>query len=368
MELREPDFSRFRRTLLLEGEPDFVPLFDSVHRDVKSAFLGKPLTDLKGEVEFAIAAGYDFVMAAVGLQRFFGLGKHSYYGQEASFATKKPILQAKTAKYSVFTDAEEERAWAEEGKGNITTMEEFENFPWPTIKDFDFSLLKTVGEHLPPGMKVINTVQGVFTPVWLLMGGETFYLSLIDNPGLVAKMFDKITTLQYECIQRIVSFDCLGALRVNDDIAYKNGLLISPGHLREYFFPWLKEVGKLCERKDLPFILHTDGNVYEVLDDIIDAGVNGLHPIEPSAMDIGYLKKKVGDKLCLLGGIDVDLMTRGTPEEVEALVRRNLREIAPGGGYIVGASNSVPEYIPLVNYNAMRETTLNYGGYPISLS
>jgi len=338
-----------------------------VHRDVKSAFLGKPVTDIASEAEFAVAAGYDFLPVAVGLQRFFGLGTHSYYGQQASFASKKPALKAKSARYSVFTDAEEERGWAEEGVGNITNLEEFESFAWPSDKDFDFSPFEAAEQHLSPRMKVVATVAGTFTPVWLLMGGETFYLSLLENPALIARMFEKVEALQYECIRRVVRLDCVGALRINDDIAYNNGLLVSPKHLRGYFFPWLKKVAELCKQQDLPLIFHTDGNVYEVLDDIIDAGVSGLHPIQPNAMDIGYLKQKVGDKLCLLGNIDVDVMTRGTPQEVEAMVKKNLKEIAPGGGYIVGASNSVPEYIPLDNYNAMRQTTLEYGGYPISL-
>ena len=79
------------------------------------------------------------------------------------------------------------------------------------------------------------------------------------------------------------------------------------------------------------------------------------------------LKRRVGDKLCLLGNIDMDVLARGNPQEVEELVKRNLKEIAPGGGYVVGSSNSVPEYIPLANYNAMVKTTLKLGRYPITL-
>ena len=84
-------------------------------------------------------------------------------------------------------------------------------------------------------------------------------------------------------------------------------------------------------------------------------------------MDIGYLKRIAGNKLCLLGNIDMDVLARGSSQEIEELVKRNLKEIAPGGGYVVGSSNSVPEYIPVENYNAMVKTALKLGRYPIPL-
>ena len=83
-------------------------------------------------------------------------------------------------------------------------------------------------------------------------------------------------------------------------------------------------------------------------------------------MDIVELKAGVGGRLCVMGNIDLAYtLTRGSPEEVAEEVRMRLRQVAPGGGYILGSSNSVPEYVPLANYQAMRETALRYGVYPI---
>jgi len=79
------------------------------------------------------------------------------------------------------------------------------------------------------------------------------------------------------------------------------------------------------------------------------------------------VKEKVGHKMCLLGGVSVDVLSRGTPEAVRKLTKEILRKAAPGGGLIIGASNSVPDYVPIDNYNAMRETALKYGIYPISV-
>jgi uroporphyrinogen decarboxylase len=84
-------------------------------------------------------------------------------------------------------------------------------------------------------------------------------------------------------------------------------------------------------------------------------------------MDIAETKRKWGHKLCLIGNIDLGYtLTRGTPQEVEAEVKHRLREVAPGGGYCLGSSNSVTDFVPLQNYNAMREAALRYGAYPIA--
>lgn len=360
--MRKPDFARVRKTLLLQGEPDYVPLFDSVDKQLKNAILGRNVATLKDEVDFAVTAGYDFVHFEIGLRPLWR--NRALAGKEGA---ANPVLKVERARYSVINDTDNERAWANEGKGVITSEKEFEEFGWPTVADFDFSVLTEVKKYMPAGMKALVTVDGIYTPIWLLMGGEFFYRSLVKNPAFVARMFERVGDMQYKLIEKILSYDSVGALRSNDDIAYNAGTLVSPKHLRQYVFPWLKTVGDLCKKKDIPLIFHSDGNLTAVLDDIVAAGVKGLHPIQPNAMDIITLKKNYGDKLCFLGNIDMDIMTRGTEKDVEALVLKNLKNIAPGGGYLVGASNSVPEYIPVKNYNAMRETALKYGQYPISV-
>ncbi len=361
--MRKPDFKRFETVLRLQGEPDYVPLFDSVDAQVKSAFLGRKVAGLKDEVEFAEKAGYDYVLIEIGLRPMW---RTKVIGGQGT-ASGKPVLQFEKARYSVYTDEENARAWADEHSGNIKTMKDFESFTFPKLADFDFSPVEKIQPLLPPGMKIIASVDGVFTPVWLLMGGENFYLSLIKNPELVAKMFEQVGGTQHEVVRKFISFPNIGALRINDDTAYNTGPLVSPKHLRQHFFPWLKVTGDICREKNTPLIYHSDGNLMPVMDDIVASGVSGLHPIQPNAMDIIEVKKKYGKKLCLLGNIDMDIMARKEPKDVEELVKKNLRNIAPGGGYIVGASNSVPEFIPLKNYNAMRETALKYGRYPIKV-
>lgn len=352
----KPDFNRFR-IALLGGEPDRVPLGDwLVDQDVKEAFMGKPVTDLKAEVEFWRAAGFDYIPLATGILNPLAQDK-------IAGGTGRKSLGS----YSIYQDGFQEKTWAEEGKGVITTLEEFENYPWPTVDDFSCSVFEEVKRYLPEGMKVVFVLGKIYTTVWMLMGAEVFFFSLIENELLIERMFDQVGIIQFEVFKKVIEFDTVGAVLMPDDIAHNLGLFISPKYLRKYLFPWYKKIGDVCRERGLPYIYHSDGNLWEVMEDIIDVGFVALHPIQPSCMDIKEVKEKYGDRLCLIGNINLDYtLTRGTPEEVVAEVRQRIREIAPGGGYCVASSNSVTNYVPLENFKAMIGAVMEFGKYPIS--
>jgi len=117
----------------------------------------------------------------------------------------------------------------------------------------------------------------------------------------------------------------------------------------------------------LPWVFHSDGNLYPILDDLLSLGINGLNPIEPLSMDIIELKRNYGDRLCLVGNIDVDNLSRGTPEDVREEVHRKINALAPGGGYVVSSSTSVTEYVRPENFAAMIEAIQDFGEYPIRI-
>jgi uroporphyrinogen decarboxylase len=105
-----------------------------------------------------------------------------------------------------------------------------------------------------------------------------------------------------------------------------------------------------------------------VVPDIIAAGIDALHPIEPKCMDIVKVKQQYGDRLALIGNLDLGYtLTRGTPEEVREAVLYLVKNVAPGGGFLLGSANSVTNYVPLKNYRAMLDATFEYGAYPINL-
>jgi uroporphyrinogen decarboxylase len=351
----EPNFERVRTMLLRTGEPDRVPLGDiSVHPMLKAGVLGRPVRMPEDEVAFWAAAGFDYVPIEQGLQLTDVIKRQSMHEIEAHYA-------ADTAETHV-------RSWATEGKGLITTRAEFESFRWPDADALDYTSFRRIAPLLPRKMKIVAAVGKVFTCVSWLMGLEGLSFALADDPDLVAAVFERVGTFQRRVIDDLLRFDEVGAIWQADDIAFKTQLLVSPQILREHVFPRYAEMNRLAHARGVPVVYHSDGALQEVVEDIIGCGFDGLNPIEPPAMDITAIKRQYGTRISIIGNIDLGYtLTRGTPEEVRTEVRQRIRDLAPGGGYAVSSSNSVPEYVPLANFNAMREATFEYGRYPIAV-
>jgi len=351
----EPNFERVRTMLLRTGEPDRVPLGDiSVHPILKAGVLGRPVKTPEDEVAFWATAGFDYVPIEQGLQLTDVIKRQSMHEVEAQYAAETTETQV--------------RSWATEGKGLITTMAEFEAFRWPDPDALDYGAFDRIGPLLPAGMKVVGAMGKVFTCVSWLMGLEGLSLSLVDEPELLPRLFRRVGEFQVKALSRLLAYDCVGAIWHADDIAFNTQLLISPRILRQHLFPWYTEMNRMAHAKGMPVVYHSDGALQEVVEDIIGCGFDGLNPIEPPSMDISAIKRQYGKRISIIGNIDLGYtLTRGTPDEVRAEVRQRIRDLGPGGGYAVSSSNSVPEYVPLANFNAMREATFEYGRYPIAV-
>lgn len=340
------------KALLLEGEPDRVPLIEGwIDYRVASAYLNRPIRTYGDWVDFWANAGYDFIHI-VPLYYFPSPRQEVHYT------------------YSLYGEKIASRSWVAEHKGAITNMEEFESFPFPSPEEVDYSPIEQSKKALPEGMKIITGTGGIFEETSFAMGFETLALSLYDEPKLVEKVFDKVGEILTEItdIAADLCGDALGALWLSDDIAYTEGTFFSPSVYRKFLFPWYKKFGEICKKYDVPYLYHSDGRLWEIINDLIDCGVNAIHPIEPKAMDIRKVKEEYGDKLCILGGLNLDYpLSRGTPQAVEEEVKRLIKDVAPGGGYCLGSSNSITEYVPLENYKAMLESCRKYGRYPINI-
>lgn len=345
----EPDFGRLRRVVMLEGEPDRVPNVE-LHVDwqVKQAFLGRPIRSVQDDVDFWHAAGYDYIYLRANYEyRMVG------DGTRASDHTYAGDMQVS--------------AWVGEETSLVSQWAEYESYPWPDAATIDYSNLAACALALPPGMKIISGVGGVFTRVWRIMGFETFCFALVDQPDLVETIFRRVGETQLAVFERIVEMDGIGAMWVGDDLAYTTGTMIPPDALRRYVFPYYKAMGDICRRKGLPYIIHTDGNLWQILPDLVACGFNAIHPVEPKAMDSREVKAAYGKQLCLLGNIEIgETLTLGKPADVEAEVKQRIRTLARGGGYAVGSSNTVAHYVPLQNFKAMVRATRAHGRYPIA--
>lgn len=332
-EKRQPDFGNLINTLF-NRPSKYVPLIElGIHQTIKQTIMGRPLSGLKDEIEFMRSMGYDFVKL-------------------------QPTIQLDPQRMKANPANSSDRAWAPEGTGIITSWQEFEQFPWPAAQDIDYTVFEQIRPLLPENMGIIGQYGDIFTNVWELMGFETFAISIYEQPDLISALFEKVSGLILSMFDSMADMDWVGALWYSDDIAYSSNLMVSPDFLRQQFFPLLAHIGQLAQKRDIPFLYHTDGVLWDVMDDIIASGVTALHPIEPKSMAISEVKQKVGAKLCLCGGIEVDLLARGSVHEVEKMTGEYLTEIGSKGGYCLGSSNSIPDYVKADNYLAMVNTAL----------
>jgi uroporphyrinogen decarboxylase len=195
------------------------------------------------------------------------------------------------------------------------------------------------------------------------MGLENFSYLLADNPKLIHQVHEKFSEWAMRTIAHLnkSSFDFLWIM---DDLAYNKGPFMSPRVFREFFLPHMKEVAATIKK---PWVFHSDGNISPILDDLMELEMDALHPIQPDVMDIGEIKKKYGDRVCIIGNIDLHYtLTRGTPEEVEAEVRERIQTAGPDGGYIISSAMTLADYCKPENVFAMSRAVQEFGAYPLS--
>ena len=206
----------------------------------------------------------------------------------------------------------------------------------------------------------LSTRAGVF-PTMLSMGIEAFSVALSEDRPFLEAVLDRYFDWSTAVVERICSMG-FDVLVTTDDVAFKTGPFFSPKVMHEVVMPRYR---RLAEKVTIPWVIHSDGNVAPFLDDLLTLGIAGLNPVEEGAMDIRAIKRQHGARLCLIGNVDLNILSRGTPADVEEEVRRLVLDVGPGGGYIVASGNSLASYVRPENALAMGEATRKYGCYPL---
>ena len=357
MELK-PDINRFLAAVRHKGT-DRVPLGEIlIDYSIQSRFLGRTVTsdDLAGQVEFWAKAGYDYVPITVSMMSPGKVTEES----KITRVLKEMVLREKPGT----TDP---KAWNLEFTSFIHERPDLDKFPWEAAADIDFSKLHAVKELLPEGMKVIAVSGKIFTLTWMLMGFNNFALKLVLDESLVAEVFERVASIQFKALEAIFSMDHVAGVWVVDDVAFGTGPMISPLAFKKHVFSWYRKVGDKCHENNRIFLMHSDGDLTMLMDDLIGMGLDVIQPIDPSCMDMAKVKKQWGDRICLVGNVSNELLRSGTTAEIAARVKELLRDVAPGGGFALGSGNSVPNWAKFENFMAMRETCLKHGSYPIKL-
>ena len=256
------------------------------------------------------------------------------------------------------------RHWVEEGKGVISSWEDFENYHWPSPEEMDLWPLEFVSQNLPEGMGILVVFSpGVFEVLSNeLFGLETFSYLLYDDPHLVEAVANKVGELIYRAYERVVGLDNLLGFFQGDDMGFKKGTLISPEALRKYILPWHKKFAQLAHSHGLLYLLHNCGYCEPIMEDLIEeVKIDGKHSFEDEIMPVTEFKEKYGDRIAVLGGVDVDKLCGLNEEQLRQYVRDILEKCVPGGGYLLGSGNSITNYMPIENYLIMLDEGAKYG-------
>jgi uroporphyrinogen decarboxylase len=199
-----------------------------------------------------------------------------------------------------------------------------------------------------------------------LLGLENLFAAYIEDPEFVHRLARMIIDYKKAVLDRAID-EGLDVVVCGDDYAYRTAPLMSPAFFQEFCVPYMKEMVEVAHRRGIPHIKHTDGNIWPILDMIVETGTDAIDPMEPIAgMDVGEVKAKYGDRVAVVGNVDcTEILTHGSREDVIEAVKETIAKASVGGGHIIASSNSIHPGVRPENYLTMVESAKQFGAYPL---
>lgn len=245
--------------------------------------------------------------------------------------------------------------------GPIQNRHDFEAYPWKQLPDLYWQTAEprfdAIAAALPAGMKALGGVgNGVLEISEDLVGYEYLAFMRADDPELFADLYGKIGDLMTVIWTRFLKqyADSFAICRFGDDLGFRSACLISPADIRRHILPQYRRVLSVIKGAEKPFLWHSCGCIFDVMDDVIALGINAKHSNEDGVAPFERWIELYSGRIGLLGGIDVDILCQKTPADVRQLVReRGRRFRSQARGYALGSGNSIPYYVPVEGYLAM---------------
>jgi len=326
-------------TALRCGKPDGVPYLDlEVAGRVVDAVLGRQGSPACGQlapadhVEFARRAGMDAVYVILN----WTLGR---------------VYQVTSAGERQSVD------------GSIKTRDQLAGIAPPDIT----TVLRRMDVLCPAAAKAgLGVILGCITPYKIVkaaVGYQDFLMKTAEEQDFLVEFRDTVTPMIAGALERLLAYP-VDALCVPGDLCFNSGPMLSPAFIRDYWLDNTRRFVDPARRKGLPVILHMDGDFSSILDMMLDAGADAIHPFEVTGgLDIVREKARLRGRAAVMGGVDcAGCLTRGTPEDVRRETRRLLDALAPGGGYVCGSSHEIGPDTPVENFSALVETVMEWRG------
>ena len=253
------------------------------------------------------------------------------------------------------------------------SVADVERYPWPDPRDPGrtrgmLERARYLHEETDYAV-VLSLPYGIVADCARLRGYAEFFTDLVDNTAFAEALLDHMAELTSGMM--IAALEQVGqyvdVALFPDDLGMQDMCLVSPAMYRRLLKPRhrkLVEAIKSCTKAKV--LMHSDGSIYPIIGDLIDIGVDALNPVQVSArqMDTDVLKREFGENLTFWGAVDTHrVLPLGSPQDVEAEVKRRIGDLGAGGGYVVASVHNVQEEVPPENVVAMFAAAHKWGTY-----
>jgi len=253
--------------------------------------------------------------------------------------------------------------------GVIQDWDSFEAYPWDQLETIFFDRYEqdyqALRRNLPEGMKAVGGVgNGVFECVQDLVGYTELCYLREDEPELYAALFKKVGEVLLSIWKRVLRDygDLYCICRIGDDMGFKSATLLPPQDIRDHIIPVYRPIIDLVHSYGKPFLLHSCGCIFNVMEDLIAAGINAKHSNEDQIALFPEWVDRYGDRIGNFGGIDTDAVCRLPKEEMTAYIENVIGQCQGHGGFAFGSGNSIPDYVPVDQYLHMVHTVRTIRG------
>ena len=337
------------KAVLEQREPDMIPMMEwSIAPNVREALF----PGCADEPEFTELMGLDGVTAMMPAR----LG-----GVDAlpdRFTNQWGVVLARTAEDYAPVD------------GPIKTISDLTDYKPPdpdneeNYRNLREAMARSKGEKF-----IVWVGLAEFMSACQMRGMTGFLMDMVTDPGFAHELLRVVNDTLTRFAVRAIELGADGVM-LGDDWAYNSGPFMSPDQFEEFILPYFRRTVKAVQAAGGYVIKHCDGNVMPLMEMVAEVAPDGINPIEPIAMDmdIAVMKEKYGDKMAILGNVDCGETLSNAP--IETVVRETkdaIREAGPGGGYVMMSSNSIHTSVNPANYQALVDTTREFGKYPLDM-
>ncbi len=344
------------RAALAHEEPDRVPLDMWLTPEVRDRLTAE--TGAADAWEMRVSLGHDCLVSQVGIVASFYLSDAPRYVDPWGITWQRVSYADGKGSYTEMVD--------HPLAGDDSLLDSY-RAPDPDAPGQYEELAMLVARFGGTHWIVGGAASAVFEGPWYLRGMDRFLADLLVNKDYAHRLIDIVADFHLRAGLRLVRMGC-DMLLTGDDVGTQDRMLISPALFREFIKPRYGRLFAEYRRVNprLKIAAHCCGFIEPIIDDLVEVGLDVLNPVQPLAMDPARLKRRYGKRLAFWGAVDDQMvMTFGSPADVEAEVRRRVRQLAPGGGYILCPSHNVQPTTPMENVRAYYRAAEKWRDYPL---